>query len=106
MNDIILRNRNLGPEVAMQLAEERAPNGFARVEDVISQDELDVIVKSFAAAAGLDVETVNHRPSYLSPSARRFYGWNWGEAAVHANGAWPRTDKEAASPQPAAIRIA
>ena len=25
MNDIILRNRNLGPEAAMQLAEERAP---------------------------------------------------------------------------------
>ena len=67
MNDIILRNRNLGPEAAMQLAEERAPNGFSRVEDVISQDELDVIAKSFAAAAGLDVETVNHRPSYLSP---------------------------------------
>jgi 2-polyprenyl-6-methoxyphenol hydroxylase-like FAD-dependent oxidoreductase len=64
MNDIILRNRNLGPEAAMQLAEERAPNGFARVEDVISQNELDVITKSFAAAAGLDVETVNNRPSY------------------------------------------
>jgi 2-polyprenyl-6-methoxyphenol hydroxylase-like FAD-dependent oxidoreductase len=67
MNDIILRNRNLGPEAAMQLAEERAPNGFARVEDVISQHELDIIAKSFATAAGLDVETVNHRPSYLSP---------------------------------------
>jgi 5-methylphenazine-1-carboxylate 1-monooxygenase len=67
MNDIVLRNRNLGPEAAMQLAEERAPNGFARVEDVISQEELDVIAKSFAAAAGLDVETVNHRPPYLSP---------------------------------------
>jgi 2-polyprenyl-6-methoxyphenol hydroxylase-like FAD-dependent oxidoreductase len=67
MNDIVRRNRNLGPEAAMQLAEERAPNGFSRVDDVISQDELDVIAKSFAAAAGLDVETVNHRPSYLSP---------------------------------------
>ena len=30
MNDVTLRNRNLGPEAAMQLAEERAPNG-ARV---------------------------------------------------------------------------
>jgi 2-polyprenyl-6-methoxyphenol hydroxylase-like FAD-dependent oxidoreductase len=65
MNDITLRNRNLGPEAAMQLAEERAPNGFVRVEDVISQHELDTIAKSFAAAAGLDVDTVNHRPSYL-----------------------------------------
>jgi hypothetical protein len=66
MNDIILRNRNFGPEAAMQLAEERAPNGFTSVDDVISRGELDAIVGSFAKAAGLDVETVNHRPSYIS----------------------------------------
>lgn len=65
MNDIILRNRNLGPEAAMQLAEERAPNGFERINDVISRRELDAIVASFAKAAGLDVETVNTRPSYV-----------------------------------------
>jgi 2-polyprenyl-6-methoxyphenol hydroxylase-like FAD-dependent oxidoreductase len=66
MNDIIQRNRNFGPEAAMQLVEERAPNGFVRVDDVISVHELDAIVASFAKAAGLDVETVNHRPSYVS----------------------------------------
>jgi 2-polyprenyl-6-methoxyphenol hydroxylase-like FAD-dependent oxidoreductase len=65
MNDIILRNRSLGPEAAMQLAEERAPNGFDRINDVISRHELDAIVGSFAIAAGLDVETVNRRPSYV-----------------------------------------
>jgi 2-polyprenyl-6-methoxyphenol hydroxylase-like FAD-dependent oxidoreductase len=65
MNDVILRNRNLGPEAAMQLAEERAPNGFDRITDVISSRELDAIVASFATAAGLDVETVNRRPSYV-----------------------------------------
>jgi 2-polyprenyl-6-methoxyphenol hydroxylase-like FAD-dependent oxidoreductase len=69
MNDIILRNRNLGPEAAMQLAEERAPNGFERINDVISRGELDAIVASFAAAAGLDVETVNTRPSYVAQAA-------------------------------------
>src|SRR5581483_2670445 len=58
MNDVILRNRNLGPEAAMQLVEERAPNGFARIDDVISRRELDAIVASFSTAAGLDVETV------------------------------------------------
>jgi 2-polyprenyl-6-methoxyphenol hydroxylase-like FAD-dependent oxidoreductase len=67
MNDVILRNRSLGPEAAMQLAEERAPNGFERINDVISRRELDAIVTSFAAAAGLDVETVNTRPSYVPP---------------------------------------
>jgi hypothetical protein len=65
MNDIILRNRNLGPEAAMQLAEERAPAGFERINDVISRNELDAIVTSFATAAGLDVKTVNTRPSYV-----------------------------------------
>jgi 5-methylphenazine-1-carboxylate 1-monooxygenase len=67
MNDIVLRNRNLGPEAAMQLVEEQAPNGFARIQDVISQDTLDAIAGSFAAAAGLDVNSVNHRPPYVSP---------------------------------------
>jgi 2-polyprenyl-6-methoxyphenol hydroxylase-like FAD-dependent oxidoreductase len=67
MNDIILKNRNFGPEAAMQLAEERAPNGFTNVEDVISRGEFDAIAASFAKAAGLDVETVNNRPSYIPP---------------------------------------
>jgi len=70
MNDVILRNRNLGPEAAMQLAEDRAPNGFAGVDEVISRRELDAIVASFTVAAGLDVETVNSRPSYILPAAR------------------------------------
>ncbi|MHC2332832.1 flavin-dependent oxidoreductase [Bradyrhizobium sp. USDA 4454] len=65
MNDLILRNRNLGPEAALQLAEERAPTGFERINDLISRNELDAIVTSFATAAGLDVKTVNTRPSYV-----------------------------------------
>jgi 5-methylphenazine-1-carboxylate 1-monooxygenase len=67
MNDIVLRNRRFGPEAAMQLVEERAPHGFARVEDVVSREELDSITNSFAVAAGLDTETVNNRPSYVRP---------------------------------------
>jgi hypothetical protein len=61
----MLRNRRLGPESAMQLVEERAPNGFARIEDVISRAELEASTKPFARAAGLDVETVNARSSIV-----------------------------------------
>jgi 2-polyprenyl-6-methoxyphenol hydroxylase-like FAD-dependent oxidoreductase len=68
MNDVTLRNRRFGPEAAMQLVEERAPNGFARIEDVISRADLEEIAKSFAAAAGLDAETVNTRPPFVSPA--------------------------------------
>ena len=73
MNDITLRNRSFGPEAAMQLVEERAPNGFVRIEDVISRDELDSIANSFAAAAGLDVETVNKGHPFVRPGREREY---------------------------------
>jgi 5-methylphenazine-1-carboxylate 1-monooxygenase len=69
MNDIVLRNRNFGPESAMQLVEERAPGGFERVEDVIAREELAAIAASFSAAAGLDVATVNGRQSYVPTKA-------------------------------------
>jgi len=68
MNDITLRNRQFGPEAAMQVVEERAPNGFARIEDVISRQELETISHSFHAAAGLDANTVNNRPSFVPPA--------------------------------------
>lgn len=66
MNDITLRNRQFGPEAALQLAEERAPNGFVDIEDVISKSELETITASFASAAGLGVAAVNGRPSFVT----------------------------------------
>jgi 5-methylphenazine-1-carboxylate 1-monooxygenase len=71
MNDMIIRNRNLGLETVLQMAEERAPNGFANISDVLSQDELESTASSFKRAAGFDLETVNSRQSYveLRPSA-------------------------------------
>jgi 5-methylphenazine-1-carboxylate 1-monooxygenase len=68
MNEVTLRNRRFGPEVAMQLVEERAPDGFDRIEDVVSRQELENAVASFSSAAGLDAESVNTRPSFV-PSA-------------------------------------
>lgn len=65
MNDIIVRNRNLGLEAVLQLAEERAPDGFVRITDVLTQDELESTALNFKRAAGLDVETVNGRDSVL-----------------------------------------
>jgi 2-polyprenyl-6-methoxyphenol hydroxylase-like FAD-dependent oxidoreductase len=67
MNDIVLRNREFGPEASLQLVEERAPNGFDRIEEVISREDLHNITGSFSVAAGLDVETVNTRRSFLRP---------------------------------------
>jgi hypothetical protein len=65
MNDVVLRNRNFGPEGVLQLVEERAPSGFERIDDVVSQQEIKAIAAAFYSAAGLDIETVNARPSFV-----------------------------------------
>jgi 2-polyprenyl-6-methoxyphenol hydroxylase-like FAD-dependent oxidoreductase len=65
MNDMIVRNRNLGLESILQTAEERAPNGFERIEDVLTRDELESTAINFKKAGGFDVDTVNSRESYV-----------------------------------------
>jgi 5-methylphenazine-1-carboxylate 1-monooxygenase len=65
MNDMIIRNRNLGLESILQTAEERAPGGFKHIHDVLSQEELENTAISFKKAAGFDVETVNSRDSFV-----------------------------------------
>lgn len=64
MNEVVLRNREYGPEIVMQMAEERAPGGFEKIEDVIPRSELEEIARSFKVAAGFAPETLNNRPSY------------------------------------------
>lgn len=49
---IVLRNRMNGPEQVMQLAEVRAPQGFARIDDVIPRSELEAIAQRYKTLAG------------------------------------------------------
>jgi len=65
MNAMIIRARNFGPETVMQLAEERAPNGFKHISDVLTREELENASLAFKKAAGLDVEAVNSHESYV-----------------------------------------
>ncbi len=69
MNDMILRNRSLGLETILQTAEERAPEGFKHIHDVLTQEELEATAVNFKKAAGFDVETVNSRNSFVEMPA-------------------------------------
>lgn len=62
-NEVVLRIREFGPEIVMQMAEDRAPNGFDNIEDVIPFAEREEIAVSFKRSAGFDPETLNSRPS-------------------------------------------
>lgn len=60
---IVLANRGNGPEQVMQIAEQRAPQGFVSIEDVIPRAELEAIANRYKVMAGFDPEALNARPS-------------------------------------------
>jgi 2-polyprenyl-6-methoxyphenol hydroxylase-like FAD-dependent oxidoreductase len=62
-NALVLANRALGPERVMRLVAERAPNGFTRIEDVMTAAELAAIAGDYKKTAYFDVDTLNGRPS-------------------------------------------
>lgn len=58
---IVYANRKNGPEEVMQIVEERAPNGFEQLEDVITQKELEEIANKYKKIAGFDKQTLNNK---------------------------------------------
>ena len=56
---IVETNRKNGPEVVMQIAEERAPEGFEHINEVISQIELEEISERYKQIAGFHKQTLN-----------------------------------------------
>lgn len=58
---IVIANRGNGPEQCMQMAEERAPAGFNRVEDVFAEGELENISARYKAVAGFSREAVREQ---------------------------------------------
>ena len=56
---IVLQNRQMGPEQVMQIVEERAPDGFDNLDDVISKEELESIAARYKQIAGFDKEALN-----------------------------------------------
>jgi len=63
---IVLRNRLNGPEQVMQMAEERAPQGFADIADVIDEQELQAVALRYKQLAGFDPAALR-RPAGETP---------------------------------------
>jgi 2-polyprenyl-6-methoxyphenol hydroxylase-like FAD-dependent oxidoreductase len=60
---VVQANRQVGPERCMELVEERAPDGFATLDEVISREELEEIARAYKRTAGFDPAILNNRPS-------------------------------------------
>jgi 2-polyprenyl-6-methoxyphenol hydroxylase-like FAD-dependent oxidoreductase len=63
MSAVTLRNRECGPLIVMELAEQRAPQGFAQIEDVITASELEEISAAYKLEAGFEPQALNERPT-------------------------------------------
>jgi 2-polyprenyl-6-methoxyphenol hydroxylase-like FAD-dependent oxidoreductase/chorismate-pyruvate lyase len=64
---IVLANRRMGPERVLAIVEERAPDGFVRIEDVMGSDEMEAIVRAYQRTAGFDAAGLNTARSWNSP---------------------------------------
>jgi 5-methylphenazine-1-carboxylate 1-monooxygenase len=60
---IVLANRGLGPELPMQLVEQRAPDGFEQLSDVITPDEILEVTDGYRKMAGFSLQQLHERPS-------------------------------------------
>jgi 2-polyprenyl-6-methoxyphenol hydroxylase-like FAD-dependent oxidoreductase len=67
---LVLLNRGNGPEQVMQLVEERAPNGYNTVTEVLSQQELEGIAANYKRVAGFQVDALNAKPPIVPLEAR------------------------------------
>ena len=56
---IVRMNRSGGPEGVIDAVEQRAPDGFANIEDVLPYEQRKAIVRGYAGAAGFAQSQVN-----------------------------------------------
>jgi 2-polyprenyl-6-methoxyphenol hydroxylase-like FAD-dependent oxidoreductase len=62
---IVMANRGDGPDAVLDLVQDRAPEGFEAIEDVLSREELVATASAYKRLAGFDVEALNARGPIL-----------------------------------------
>jgi 2-polyprenyl-6-methoxyphenol hydroxylase-like FAD-dependent oxidoreductase len=58
-SQLVLDNRETGPERVLEIVAERCPDGFDKIEEVIPHEELQAIADSYKKLARFDRESVN-----------------------------------------------
>lgn len=66
VNQIVLANRNMPVDQVLDMVSARAPDGFDRIEDVLSAAELASLRDAYRATSLQDVAALNARPPLLA----------------------------------------
>jgi 5-methylphenazine-1-carboxylate 1-monooxygenase len=61
---VVQSNRRAGPHRCQDLVDERAPDGFKELGDVITHQELEEIATQYKRITGFDIERLNNRASW------------------------------------------
>jgi 2-polyprenyl-6-methoxyphenol hydroxylase-like FAD-dependent oxidoreductase len=67
---IVAANRGLGPDLVLELVHQRAPDGFADLDAVISRRELEETASGYKTLAGFDPAVLNARESWSVTTGR------------------------------------
>ena len=62
---IVRANRGFGPELPMKLVEERVPDGFADIADVITTEEIAEVTEKYRTTAGFSLAALQRRTSFI-----------------------------------------
>ncbi len=69
-SDMVLRNRNAGPDYIMQIVEDRCGGVFDDISEVMSHDELADYAAGYKKTAGFAITELNASPDLIPPSTR------------------------------------
>lgn len=62
-NQFVLSARDYGPDQLLKIIDERSPNSFSKLSDVISSDELQNIIINYKQMSGWNAQLLNNEPS-------------------------------------------
>lgn len=65
VNAVVLMNRGDGPDKILDVVAERAPDGFDDIETVMPLLERQTFADGYKKVAGMDIKTLNARPSLI-----------------------------------------
>ena len=66
-NEVVLASRSISPDTILRVVHERTGDKpFARVEDVVAQDELAALMEKYKRVAGFEREALKQRASLVS----------------------------------------
>ncbi len=57
--EVVLSNRQFGPEKVMQLVDERCPSDCTNIHDYVSREEMEEISRKYKTLAGFDKDSLN-----------------------------------------------